>query len=150
MASNLWQPLRRASSRCPLTAALVLQIPTSYRAFPNKVTSELIQRDGDEIITKFSTCAITWQLVCGAIPHEIMDKVGYTCIDSVTLYDHNVCFWSASRYLVAPWQPDLFYPQHVFSRSCENQGNWNGESVVAAILPSHTELSYCTLGFFRS
>ena len=30
------------------------------------------------------------------------------------------------------------------------QGNLKGESVVAAILPSLMEVSYCTAGFFRS
>ena len=32
----------------------------------------------------------------------------------------------------------------------KNQGNLKGESVVAAILPSCMEASYCTSGFFRS
>ena len=31
-----------------------------------------------------------------------------------------------------------------------NQGNLKGESVVAAILPSRMEVSYCTSGFFHS
>ena len=31
-----------------------------------------------------------------------------------------------------------------------NQGNLKGESVVAAILPSRMEVSYCTSRFFRS
>ena len=31
---------------------------------------------------------------------------------------------------------------------CKNQGNLKGESVVAAILPSRMEVSYCTSGFF--
>ena len=31
-----------------------------------------------------------------------------------------------------------------------DQGNLKGESVLAAILPSHMEVSYCTSGFFRS
>ena len=30
----------------------------------------------------------------------------------------------------------------------DNQGNLNGESVVAAILPSRMDVSYCTSGFF--
>ena len=30
------------------------------------------------------------------------------------------------------------------------QGNLKGESVLAAILPSHVEVSYCTCGFFHS
>ena len=32
---------------------------------------------------------------------------------------------------------------------CFIQGNLKGESVVAAILPSRMEVSYCTSGFFR-
>ena len=40
-------------------------------------------------------------------------------------------------------------------RKCENkvsldQGNLKGESVVAAILLSHMQVSYCTSGFFGS
>ena len=33
---------------------------------------ELVMHGGGNIITMFSTCAITRQLVCGAVPHEII------------------------------------------------------------------------------
>ena len=42
------------------------------------------------------------------------------------------------------YQKNWLHKAHV----CSNQGNLKGESVVAAILLSCMEVSYCTFGFF--
>ena len=39
---------------------------------------------------------------------------------------------------------------HTIPLVWKRQGNFKGELVVAAILPSRMEVSYCTYGFFRS
>ena len=69
---------------------------------------------------------ITKHIVAAAYPQIALREVLHH------IYDTYVAKLKESRYVMC------------------NHGNLKGESVVAAILPSHMEVSYYTFGFFHS
>ena len=79
--------------------SILLCYCTPIECFQTGSKSELVKRGGGKIITMFSTCGITRQLVCGAIPREIINTLlmhgrSYEHVYQfcVTLYEHCVCF----------------------------------------------------------
>ena len=48
------------------------------------------------------------------------------------------------------WYPGCYVAMQPGSKLWSMQGNFKGESVVAAIFPSSMQVSFCTYRFFRS